>query len=204
MHTQRHTCAQIHQQNGDDVLEASDNQLTLREDIADLFEEATADRRRWQQAETWDKGHGRLEHRQIVCSPDLGDWFANEWEGVEQVFRLERTATLLNTGEVRHQVLYGLSSLSLQQAPPHRMLALIRAHWKIENRLHWRRDVTLGEDGCQTRTGPAPSILTRLNCTVLCLMDRLGVRNVPKQLRAFDAHPQQAIQLLLTGSCSAW
>ncbi len=65
--------------NGSFVLIAKDNQPTLKEDIADLFEDPTPDRRRWQEAETWDKGHGRLEHRQIVCSPDLNDWFAKEW-----------------------------------------------------------------------------------------------------------------------------
>ena len=113
-----------------------------------FFEDPTADRRRWRQAETWDKGHGRLEHQQIISSPDLNDWFSKRWQGIEQVFRLERTARLLKTGEIRHQIVYGLSSLSLSQAPPQRMLALIRAHWKSENRLHWRRDVTLGENTC--------------------------------------------------------
>jgi len=204
MHTQRYLCAQIHRLDGQYVLIAKDNQARLKEDIADLFEDRTPDRRRWQQSETWDKGHGRLEHRQIMCSPDLNDWFGKEWEGIAQVFRLERTATLLKTGEVRHQVVYGLSSLSLQEAPPQRMLALIRAHWKIENRLPWRRDVTLGEDGCQTRTGAAPGLLARLNSAVLSLMDRLGVRNVAKQLRFFDADIEQAIQLLLVGRCSVF
>ena len=96
------------------------------------------------------------------------------------------------------------SLLSLGEAPPTRMLALIRAHWKIENRLHWRRDVTLGEDACQTRTGAVPSLLARLNSTVLSLMDRLGVRNVARQARYFDAEVEQAIQLLLTGQCSVF
>jgi hypothetical protein len=84
------------------------------------------------------------------------------------------------------------------------MLTLVRHHWKIENRLHWRRDVTLGEDACQTRTGAVPSILARLNSTVLSFMDRLGVRNVARQARYLDAHPEQAIQLLLTGLCSVF
>ena len=84
------------------------------------------------------------------------------------------------------------------------MLALISAHWKIENRLHWRRDVTLGEDACQTRTGVVPSLLARLNSAVLSLMDRLGVRNVARQARYFDAVLEQAIQLLLIGHCSVF
>ena len=54
-------------------------------------------------------------------------WFAKQWQGIEQVFRLERTTTICKTGEVRHEVVYGLSSLALCQAPPQRLLALIRA-----------------------------------------------------------------------------
>jgi predicted transposase YbfD/YdcC len=113
MHTQRMLCAQVHRLAGDYILLAKDNQPTLGEDIADLFADRTLDRRRWKQAETWDKAHGRLEHRQITCSPDLNDWFAKQWEGIEQVFRLERTVRLLKTNQTRHEVVYGLSRLSL-------------------------------------------------------------------------------------------
>ncbi len=201
MHTQRAFCAQVHRLAGDYLLIAKDNQPTLHEDIADLFEDRTPDRRRWKQAETWDKGHGRLEHRQITCSPDRNSWFAKDWEGIEQVFRLERTTRLLKTNQTRHEVVYGLSSLSMRQAPPARMLSLIRDHWAIENKLHYRRDGSLGEDACQTRTGPVPSLLAQLNSAVLSYMDRVGVRNVARQMRYFDAHPEQALALLLTGSC---
>lgn len=204
MHTQRDLCAQVHRLEGDYVLIAKDNQQGLREDIADLFADHTPDRRRWQEAETWDKGHGRLEHRQITCSPDLNDWFGKQWEGIEQVFRLERTARTLKTGEVHHEVVYGLSSLSMRKAPPARMLDLVRNHWAIENRLHYRRDGSLGEDACQTRTGAVPSILAQLNSTVLSLMDRIGVHNVARQMRFFDAFSQQALDLLLTGRCSVY
>lgn len=204
MHTQREWCAQVHWGGGDYLLIAKDNQPTLRAEIADLREDRTPDRRRWQQAETWNKGHGRVEHRQIICRPDLNDWFGKRWQGIEPVFCLERSATLLKTGEVRHQVVYGLSSLSLREAPPQRMLALIRDHWKIENRLHWRRDVTLGEDACQTRTGVVPRVLAMLNSAVLSLMDRLGVRNVARQARYFDAELEQALTLILTGQCSVF
>ncbi len=204
MHTQRALCTQIHRCGGDSLLVAKDNQPTLHEDIADLFEDRTPDRRRWKQAETWDKGHGRLEHRQITCSPDLNAWCAKQWEGIEQVFRLERTARMLKTDQMRHEVVYGLSSLSMRLAPPARMLSLVRDHWAIENRLHYRRDGSLGEDACQTRTGPVPSLLAQLNSTVLCLMDRVGVGNVARQMRYFDAHPEQALSLVLSGSCSVY
>jgi len=84
------------------------------------------------------------------------------------------------------------------------MLSLVRGHWAIENKLHHRRDVSLGADTCQTRTGPVPGLLAQLNSTVLSLMDRAGVRNVARQMRYFDAHVEQALALVLTGSCSVY
>jgi predicted transposase YbfD/YdcC len=203
MHTQTALCATIDRFDGFYLLVAKDNQPTLTSDLADFFTEPPPDWR-WEQAETWDKAHGRLEHRRITCSPELNEWLGKRWAGVAQVFCLERTTTLLKTGKVRQQTVYGISNLSLSQAPATQMLALNRAHWSIENRLHWRRDVSLGEDGCQTRTGTAPGILARLNSAVLSVMDRLGIRNVPRQARFFDAHVDQAVQVLLTGQCSVF
>jgi predicted transposase YbfD/YdcC len=203
MHTQTELCAKVDRFEGYYLLVAKDNQPTLAADLADFFTDPPADWR-WAQAETWDKAHGRLEHRRIICSPELNEWFANRWAGVAQVFRLQRTTTLLKTGKERRQIVYGISHLSLTQASPTRMLTLNRGHWKIENCLHWRRDVTLGEDSCQTRTGAAPGILARLNSAILSLTDRLGVHNVPRQARFFDAHVDQAVQALLTGYCSVY
>jgi predicted transposase YbfD/YdcC len=203
MHTQTELCAKIDHGGGYYLLVAKDNQPSLARDLADFFTAPPCD---WQrtQAETWDKAHGRLEHRHIICSPDLNAWFAKRWRGIGQVFRLQRTTTLLKTGQVRKQTVYGISNLSVSKAPAMRMLALNRGHWGIENRLHWRRDVTLGEDSCQTRTGAAPGILARLNSAVLSLMDRLGVHNVARQARFFDAHVEAAVQALFSGHCSVF
>jgi hypothetical protein len=108
---------------------------------------------------------------------------------------------MLTTGKIRRQTVYGLSNLPMSQMEASRMLDFVRQHWAIENRLHYRHDVTLGEDACQTRTGSMPGLLARLNSTLFCLMDRLRVKNVARQLRYFDAHMEQAVQLLLTGRC---
>lgn len=77
-----------------------------------------------------------------------------------------------------------------------RLLALQQAHWRIENRLHYRRDVTLGEDACQVRITGAPEALAALNGGVLALMDWLQVPNVASQMRHFCAHPLEALHLL--------
>lgn len=149
MHTQRALCAQVQPVGGDDILLAKENQPTLGEDLADLFADRKPDRRRGPEADTWEKGQGRLEHRHLLCSPDLNDWFGKQRVGIEQGFRLERTVRRLKTAAVRQEVVDGLSSLALHQAPPWRMVPLIRAHGAIENRLHHRRAVRLGEDTCQ-------------------------------------------------------
>ena len=204
LHTQRDFCRRVRQGGGDSLLIAKDNQPTLREDIADLFEDPHPDRRRWQHVETWEKGHGRREHRHLTCSPDLNEWFAKDWQGIAQVVRLQREVTVLKTGATRQEVVYGLSSLSLRETSPARLFALIRAHWAIENRLHWRRDVTLGEDACQTRTGAVPGLLAQLNSTVLALMDRLAVHKVARQTRYFAARFDEALSLVLTGHCKVY
>ena len=59
------------------------------------------------------------------------------------------------------------------------------------------RDVTLREDHCQVRKGMAPRILALLNSFLLALLDFLGVSNVPKQMRLFDAQPLLGVRLLL-------
>jgi len=82
-------------------------------------------------------------------------------------------------------------------ADPQRLLSLIRDHWAIENRLHYRRDVTMREDACQVRKGCAPRVLAVLNSFLLALFDWLGVRNVASQMRTFSAQPFLALSLLL-------
>jgi len=98
---------------------------------------------------------------------------------------------------MRREVVYGITSLSSARACAARILALIRDHWRIENRFHWRRDVTLREDHCRVRKGEAPRILALLNSFLLALLDLFGVSNVPKQMRLFDAQPLLAVRLLL-------
>ena len=76
------------------------------------------------------------------------------------------------------------------------MSHLAQAKFVIENRLYWRRDVTLQEDQSQVRTHHVPSILALLNSTILAVMDLLRVSNVLAQMRRFNAAPLLAFPLL--------
>ncbi|SRR5712692_4606907 len=167
----------------------------MRADLALFFEGPQADRSDWRSHTSWIKGHGRLEKRTVTTTQQLNDWFAPDWVAVAQVFRLESVVT--GKGRTRTEIVYGLTSLSPTRAGPAQLGQFVRGHWPIENRLHRRRDVTLGEDACQVRTGSAPQALAALNNTVLALMDWLQVRNVAAQQRLFAAQPRKAFALLL-------
>jgi predicted transposase YbfD/YdcC len=195
LHTHASVCASILASAGDYLLMAKGNQPTLQEDVRLFFQEPPADCQDWRSAQSTNAGHGRLEQRRILASSDLNDFLASTWPGVGQVFCLRRRVhkSLVCT----QQIVYGLTSLSPAQADPDRLLRLIRQHWAIENRLHWRRDVTLGEDACQVRKGCAPRTLAVLNSFLLALFDWLGVQNVASQMRFFAASPLLALRLLL-------
>jgi predicted transposase YbfD/YdcC len=195
LHTQHAFCFSVTRWDGDYVLEASDNQPTLADDLRLFFTEPPHDCRDWRTARTVDKGHGRLEIRELEASTELNEFLAEHWAGIAQVFRLTRT--VYEKGNLHREVVYGITSLSPTRASAARLLALVRAHWKIENRLHWRRDVTLREDHSQVRKGEAPRILALLNSFLFALLDMFGVSNVPKQMRLFDAQPLLAVRLLL-------
>ncbi len=194
---QRELSLQIVPGGGDYVWIIKDNQPQTRQDIEQLFScpPSKSEQDEVGRAETIDKGHGRLERRTITASSALKDYL--DWPGVEQVFRLERHTKRLKDGKVRDEVVYGVTSLTAQEASPQRLLALVRQHWQIENGLHYRRDDTLKEDRCTLRRGHAAQAMAVINNLVLGLLLRRGVTNVPDARRNFAADPKQALQLIL-------
>jgi hypothetical protein len=95
-------------------------------------------------------------------------------------------------------VAHAITSLSPERADAARRLALSRAHWDIENRLPWVRDVTLGEDACRVRTGAAPQVLAACRNAVLTLVRRLGF-GVVEGREHFQEHRRQALDLVRFG-----
>lgn len=195
LYTQHRFCQEVMAAGADYLLVAKHNQPTLYDDLSLFFHEPPLDCLDWRTTTSWNKGYGRLEHRQLWASTELNDWFARDWFGVAQVFCLRRRVE--HPLKCTQQIIYGITSLPPAQADPTRLLELNREHWSIENRLHWRRDVTLQEDACQVRKGSAPHTLAVLNSFVLALFDCCGVTNAKQYMRCLDASPLQATRLLL-------
>lgn len=202
MLAQRALSRQVVAAAGDYLWTVKDNQPTLRADIAELFEPTTplgkgfnigpTDFRR---AQTVNTGHGRIETRTLTASSLLGA--LSDWPGLAQVFRLERHARLVARGTTRHEVVYGVTSLTSQAASPARLLELVRQHWGIENGLHYRRDVTFREDAGRTKSWNLAHALATIHNLVLALLLHAGHSNLAQARRHYAAHPDDALRLLL-------
>lgn len=202
LHTQREPSRTIVERGGEYVWIAKDNQASLRQDIEQLFQPETClpgtspvinDLRT---AQTHEKNRGRIETRALTASSLLAE--GSDWPGLAQVFKLERVTRFLKTGQVRTQVVYGLTSLTAEEADPERLLALARTHWGIENGLHYRRDVTFGEDRLRSRSPTFAQAIACLNNLVIGLASHLGWTNLAQARRHFDAHPDLALRLLFS------
>jgi len=188
-------CGVVHSMSGYYDIPIKDNHPAVRQDLILFFEDEGTDRSEFQYYEETNKGHRRLEKREIWTSTQMNGFFEKDWPGIAQVWKIKRTVK--EKGEERVEVVYGMTNLPRKKANAERLLQLNRKHWAIENRLHHRRDVTLGEDASQVRTKGAPEVLAALNGGLLALMDFLGVTNVAERMRYFCAYPHKALQLLL-------
>jgi hypothetical protein len=116
---------------------------------------------------------------------------------VGQVFCVRRTTTLLATGARRTETVYGVTSLSPAQGSPARLLGLVRAHWTIENRLHWVRDVTFDEDRSQVRRGAGPQVMATLRNLAISLLRLAGAPFIAPAVRHASWHGPATIFRLL-------
>jgi predicted transposase YbfD/YdcC len=111
------------------------------------------------------------------------------------VFRLTRERTA--AGATTTEVVYGITSLPRERADASRLLALARRHWEVENRLHYVRDVTLGEDACRVRKGAAPQALAAMRNLAVHLLRRVGKGSLAAASRHLLARPRKALRLIV-------
>jgi predicted transposase YbfD/YdcC len=173
LYCQRSVCQQILDAGGDYLVIVKANQEKLYDAIALLFAEPPETFARAQQVDQ----HGdRVEVRRLEASDALVDYL--DWPGAIQVCWIERTT--YQKGRVMQESRYAITSRHSQAAD---LLQRIRGHWAIENRLHWVRDVTLGEDACQVRSGAAPEVLAALRNAVIALLRHAGSTNLAATIR---------------------
>lgn len=117
-----------------------------------------------------------------------------DWPGLAQVCRIERVTK--EKGRVKTEIAYAISSLSAERASAADLLTLNRGHWGIENRLHWVRDVSLGEDACRAKAENCPQNLAALRNVGLTLMRAAGLNEILSTLRDFATRPHDLLKFL--------
>jgi len=197
MHTQRELSVQIMAAGGDYLWFLKDNQPTTLADVQQFFvaprvtpgwRQPTLPR---QTAEAAQKGHGRIEKRYLTSMVDEDGFL--DWPGVQQVFMLEREVTDVCSSQTHYETVYGLTSCSPAKANAEQLLHWTQAYWGIENGLHYRRDVTLGEDRTRTANQRFAEALSILNNFVVSLTQKLQLANLASARRQFDARTSELL-----------
>jgi len=141
MGCQREIAEKIRSKKADYLLAVKGNQGNLLEEIEDYFNNAEC-LKNCNVATRLDKGHGRIETRTCYTTDDI-DWLDQKsaWKDLRSIVMIvsKRKIKGIETIEKR----FFIASLD---ADAGKILLASRAHWGIENSLHWVLDVVFSED----------------------------------------------------------
>jgi len=173
----------IIEQKADYLLSLKGNQGTLHEDVKLLFEsEKTCPEIGH---ETYDGGHGRVETRTIRALSNI-DWIKEthpDWKKLNSVISI--TYKREEKNKVSEETRYFISSLDATD--PKYLGQIARAHWSIENNLHWVLDYAFDEDSQRMRYGNSAAnmaIIRHISLNLLKLDKTLKVGIKNKRLKA--------------------
>jgi len=168
LNCQRSIAGQIVEQEGDYALALKGNQGTLYDDVRLLLDDPES--KVSTGAPVVEGDHGRVETRTATVSTEIG-WLQkqHQWPGLAAIGKVER---IRETPEkTSAETAYYLLSTALS---PERFNEVVRQHWGVENRLHWRLDVVMNEDQDRTRMGNGPHNLAVLRHMALNAMQKEG------------------------------
>jgi len=199
--TQRPLCRQIREGGSHYVLIVKENQPTLRAEVEAVLGRVTQQEARAQQrrsAWTVNRGHGRIENRFLLLAAVTGEQVS--WPGVTQVFSLERRRyhppRAGKAAQESRELVYGITSLAVEEAGPETVLRLQRGHWSIENQVHWVLDTFFREDERRVREGSVARGVAALRRGALNLLRLLGGRSVPEAADRVKADPTRLLPLM--------
>jgi predicted transposase YbfD/YdcC len=139
------------------------------------------------------RGPGRIEKRIIkVVTVTAGLAFPHAAQAIQVTRRSRRPGG----SKWRTETSYAITSLPAGQAGPAQLADWIRGHWKIENKLHWVRDVTFGEDASTARAGTGPHVMATIRNLAISILRLAGHASIAAALRRTARSPARAFRLL--------
>lgn len=143
---------------------------------------------------TTDTAHGRRERRTLkMTTLTAGIGFPH----AALALQITRRSRPLADGRGRTEMVYAITDLTPEQTSSAELADASRAHWGIQNRRHWVRDVTYGEDLSQIRTGHGPAVMATLRNLAISLLRQAGATNIALACRHLSRHPARVLPLLL-------
>ena len=130
-------------------------------------------------ATTLDKGHGRCERRTLKATTAWNAYL--DWPGVAPVGQVE--SVVVKDGTTTTEVRSFLTSVPRSEANAGQLLDWVRGHWSIENRSHYVRDVTMGEDASRVRTGSGPQVMAAVRNATIGFLRLTGATNIAEAIR---------------------
>jgi len=179
------------------VLALKANQGTLHGDVELFFQEQLARRfadARFDHHATADADHGRIEERDCWVTDDI-DWLKDrhdDWPALRAIVMIRAKHTL--HGETSTKTRYFITSLA---ADARQLAEAVRAHWGIENRLHWVLDMTFREDESRIRKDNAPHNAGILKHMALNLLKKTPSRRSIRLKRKSAGWDNQFLQSVL-------
>jgi len=138
--------------------------------------------------------HGRIETRKIWTTTELNDYL--DFPHVGQAFVIERESIEKKSGEYSHDIAYGITSRTPQQADAQRVLSINRGHWTIENSCHYILDWNFDEDRSRIRTGYGPENISRLRRFAIGVIKSKGVASVAQKMRQLTRNVRMVFDYL--------
>jgi predicted transposase YbfD/YdcC len=140
------------------------------------------------------RGHGRTEERHLAAvAIEPGDDI--DFPGAAQIIRVVRYRGGLDGQRTSKEVVFVITSLTPDQADVHDLARYVREHWHIENGVHYRRDISFGEDRSHARTGNLPAVLACVRNTIIAALLLAGATAIPRARRWASQAPERIIDL---------
>ena len=113
------------------------------------------------------------------------------------IVTIQSHRTQKKSGNYSVETRYYLSSQEAQERSQEEWINLTRSHWAIENRNHWRRDASLGEDGTRMSNGNALANLALIRSVNLRLLSTIRENEwMPAKNERLAANPALALELV--------